>query len=311
MALLLRLAGARKVVEVGTLAGYSALVMARALPADGHLWTIEFDPKHARVARENLAAAGLGATGHGPRGRGPRRPPDARAARPLRRRLRRRRQAQLRRLRPLGGEERPEGRPPDRRQRVPVRTAPRGFRGGRGDAPLPRGGRAKPLTRCAFRRWTDCWSAFAADPSAPGGFKRIGIRSCTGALHSNSYDERLERPLQLEDFVDRRRHPDDPARAPHPHRLGRGRAAEARRGARRARHAPARQRDRAPHDARQGAVRRAGARAALPPHGLLHRGQRARRRAGGPGGLPARLPVRDPDRSSRRAASESTSLSSR
>ena len=58
VALLLRLAGARKVVEVGTLAGYSALVMARALPADGHLWTIEFDAKHARVARENLAAAG-------------------------------------------------------------------------------------------------------------------------------------------------------------------------------------------------------------------------------------------------------------
>lgn len=59
VALLLKLAGARKVVEVGTLAGYSALVMARALPADGHLWTIEFDPKHARVARENVAAAGL------------------------------------------------------------------------------------------------------------------------------------------------------------------------------------------------------------------------------------------------------------
>jgi caffeoyl-CoA O-methyltransferase len=59
VALLLKLGGARKVVEVGTLAGYSALVMARALPEDGHLWTIEFDPKHARVARENLAAAGL------------------------------------------------------------------------------------------------------------------------------------------------------------------------------------------------------------------------------------------------------------
>ena len=58
VALLLRLAGARKVVEVGTLAGYSALVMARALPPDGHLWTIEYDSKHARVARENLAAAG-------------------------------------------------------------------------------------------------------------------------------------------------------------------------------------------------------------------------------------------------------------
>jgi predicted O-methyltransferase YrrM len=61
VALLLRLAGARRVVEVGTLAGYSALVMARALPPDGHLWTIEFEPKHTRVARENLAAAGLAA----------------------------------------------------------------------------------------------------------------------------------------------------------------------------------------------------------------------------------------------------------
>jgi caffeoyl-CoA O-methyltransferase len=57
--MLLRLAGARKVVEVGTLAGYSAIRIARALPEDGHLFTIEFDSRHARVARENLAAAGL------------------------------------------------------------------------------------------------------------------------------------------------------------------------------------------------------------------------------------------------------------
>ena len=56
--LLLKLAGARKVVEVGTLAGYSALAMARALPPDGHVWTVEYEPKHARVARENVAAAG-------------------------------------------------------------------------------------------------------------------------------------------------------------------------------------------------------------------------------------------------------------
>jgi len=57
--LLLRLAGARRVVEIGTLAGYSAIRAARALPADGHVHTIEFDPKHARVARENVAAARL------------------------------------------------------------------------------------------------------------------------------------------------------------------------------------------------------------------------------------------------------------
>lgn len=61
VALLLKLAGAKKVVEVGTLAGYSALVMARALPGDGHVWTVEHDAKHARVARENVAAAGEGA----------------------------------------------------------------------------------------------------------------------------------------------------------------------------------------------------------------------------------------------------------
>jgi len=57
--LLLQLANAKKVVEVGTLVGYSAIHMARALPSDGHLWSIEFDPKHAEVARGNLAAAGL------------------------------------------------------------------------------------------------------------------------------------------------------------------------------------------------------------------------------------------------------------
>lgn len=56
--LLLRLAGARKVVEVGTLAGFSALRLARALPPDGEVHTIEFDPKHAAVAREVIEQAG-------------------------------------------------------------------------------------------------------------------------------------------------------------------------------------------------------------------------------------------------------------
>jgi caffeoyl-CoA O-methyltransferase len=55
---LLRLAGARKVVEIGTLAGYSALRILRALPADGHLYTIEFDPKHAAVAQAMIDGAG-------------------------------------------------------------------------------------------------------------------------------------------------------------------------------------------------------------------------------------------------------------
>ena len=60
--LLLKLAGARRVAEVGTLAGYSAIRAARALPADGHVHTVEFDPRHARVALENVAAAGLQGT---------------------------------------------------------------------------------------------------------------------------------------------------------------------------------------------------------------------------------------------------------
>jgi caffeoyl-CoA O-methyltransferase len=57
--LLLRLVGAVKVVEVGTLAGYSAIRMARALPEDGRVWSIEVNPAHAAVARDNLAAAGV------------------------------------------------------------------------------------------------------------------------------------------------------------------------------------------------------------------------------------------------------------
>jgi caffeoyl-CoA O-methyltransferase len=57
--LLLRLARAEKVVEVGTLVGYSAIHLASALPPHGHLWSVEFEAKHADVARQNLAAAGL------------------------------------------------------------------------------------------------------------------------------------------------------------------------------------------------------------------------------------------------------------
>jgi caffeoyl-CoA O-methyltransferase len=56
--------GARKVVEVGTLAGYSAAWMARALPKDGRLDTIEYDPKHAAVAKENLRRAGVADRAH-------------------------------------------------------------------------------------------------------------------------------------------------------------------------------------------------------------------------------------------------------
>jgi predicted O-methyltransferase YrrM len=51
--------GAKKILEVGTLGGYSTIWLARALPADGKLISLEIDPKHAEVARANVARAGL------------------------------------------------------------------------------------------------------------------------------------------------------------------------------------------------------------------------------------------------------------
>ncbi len=57
--LLLLLIQAKHVLEIGSLGGYSGVWLARALPADGRLVTIERDPKHARIAREAFAAAGL------------------------------------------------------------------------------------------------------------------------------------------------------------------------------------------------------------------------------------------------------------
>lgn len=59
LGLLLQMVGARRVVEVGTLVGYSAIWLARALPPDGHLWSVEADEKHAALAREHLRCAGL------------------------------------------------------------------------------------------------------------------------------------------------------------------------------------------------------------------------------------------------------------
>ena len=57
--LLARLCGARKILEIGTLGGYSTLWLATALPEDGHLVTLELDPTHAEVARTNLARGGV------------------------------------------------------------------------------------------------------------------------------------------------------------------------------------------------------------------------------------------------------------
>jgi caffeoyl-CoA O-methyltransferase len=51
--------GARSILEIGTLGGYSTIWLARALPPGGRLITLEADPKHAQVARTNLARAGL------------------------------------------------------------------------------------------------------------------------------------------------------------------------------------------------------------------------------------------------------------
>ncbi|MEU8638759.1 O-methyltransferase [Amycolatopsis sp. NPDC048633] len=58
--LLARQAGARSILEIGTLGGYSTIWLARALPAGGKLVTCEYEPKHAEVARANLARAGFG-----------------------------------------------------------------------------------------------------------------------------------------------------------------------------------------------------------------------------------------------------------
>lgn len=57
--LLAMIMGARRILEIGTLGGYSTIWLARALPADGHLITLEYNPTHADVARANIAHAGL------------------------------------------------------------------------------------------------------------------------------------------------------------------------------------------------------------------------------------------------------------
>jgi predicted O-methyltransferase YrrM len=54
-----RMAGARRILEIGTLGGVSTIFLARALPADGALVSLEIDPHHAEVARGNVASAGL------------------------------------------------------------------------------------------------------------------------------------------------------------------------------------------------------------------------------------------------------------
>src|SRR2546423_11654653 len=60
--LLAKALGARAILEIGTLGGYSTIWLARALPAGGRLITLEADPKHAEIARANIARAGLTGT---------------------------------------------------------------------------------------------------------------------------------------------------------------------------------------------------------------------------------------------------------
>ena len=59
LALLARMAGATRILELGTLGGYSTIWLARALPTGGRLISLEVDPRHAEVARANLATAGV------------------------------------------------------------------------------------------------------------------------------------------------------------------------------------------------------------------------------------------------------------
>jgi len=58
--LLAKLTNARRILEIGTLGGYSTTWLARALPEDGHVVTLEYEPKHAGVARANLDRAAVG-----------------------------------------------------------------------------------------------------------------------------------------------------------------------------------------------------------------------------------------------------------
>lgn len=60
LAFLARMQRARRILEIGTLGGFSTIWMARALPGDGRLISLEVDPKHAEVARANIENAGVG-----------------------------------------------------------------------------------------------------------------------------------------------------------------------------------------------------------------------------------------------------------
>lgn len=58
--LMIKVSGAKSVLEIGALFGYSSLLMARVLPAGGRVVSLEVNPKHAAIARQNLEQAGVG-----------------------------------------------------------------------------------------------------------------------------------------------------------------------------------------------------------------------------------------------------------
>src|SRR5689334_6617376 len=59
--MLAQMSKARRILEIGTLGGYSTIWLARALPPDGRLVTLEYEPRHASVAQANIAHAGFSA----------------------------------------------------------------------------------------------------------------------------------------------------------------------------------------------------------------------------------------------------------
>ena len=61
LSLLVKIAGARRVLEIGTLAGYSTIALARAVGSDGAVVSLEYESTHAEIARRNLERAGVNA----------------------------------------------------------------------------------------------------------------------------------------------------------------------------------------------------------------------------------------------------------
>ncbi|MGB3482911.1 MAG: O-methyltransferase [Mycobacterium sp.] len=59
LGLLVRMSGARRVLEIGTLGGYSTICLARAVGPEGHVVTLEYEPRHAEIAAANIARAGV------------------------------------------------------------------------------------------------------------------------------------------------------------------------------------------------------------------------------------------------------------